>query len=193
MVLLAGRQLSEQRFNPQSQGFKPSYLPKGQTAEQVASNDGLKLQAAILSYAGFSLEAAARSGFETAANPFWGWADAKPRGLFGEGVTVDNRVAFYQAVSPENFIVERDSYALPPQFVLVGSEDRMTPPESAREYVNKLKQARQKVQFKIYPGKGHGFLDSGCHDYTGGCFKDLSKPAVGDMVEFLIRTLHPPG
>jgi hypothetical protein len=39
--------------------------------------------------------------------------------------------------------------------------------------------------FKNHPGKNHGFLDSECNDYNKRCFKDLSEPAVFDMIDFL--------
>jgi acetyl esterase len=40
MILLSGRNLQSDGFAGNTLGFKPSYLPKGKTAEQVAKNDG---------------------------------------------------------------------------------------------------------------------------------------------------------
>ena len=184
MVMLSGRSLDSKGFTPHSQKFTPSYLPKGKTAEQVAAVDGAKVQAVILSYTAFDLLQSAKDGFETAQNPFWTWGNASPRGLFGAGISVDSDEQYYKAVSPL-YLLPEAGYKLPPQFVLVGSEDGLTTPEVASYYVSLLKAGGQQVEFKIYEGKGHGFLDSGCNDYTKGCFKDLATPTLDDMIKFL--------
>lgn len=186
MVALGGRNLDSDGFDKKPLGFKPTYLPKGVTAEQVAKNDGLKVQATILSYAAFSLHTIAKEGgFESKDNPFWKWAGAEARGLFGDAINVNDNPEYYQAVSPDQYLVKADTYKLAPQFVHVGELDRMTTPESAKTYVEQLNNLGQSARVKVYPGKGHGFLDSGCNDYSNGCFKELSQPTVGDMVEFL--------
>lgn len=186
MVTLAGRNLDSDGFDKKPLGFTPTYLPKGVTAEQVARNDGLRVEATILSYAAFSLYAVAKDGgFESEKNPFWKWAGAEARGLFGNDINVNDHPEYYQAVSPDQYLVKADTYQLAPQFLHVGALDRMTTPESAKDFAGKLNKLGQPAQVKVYEGKGHGFLDSGCNDYNNGCFKELSEPAVGDMVEFL--------
>ncbi|WP_416308338.1 alpha/beta hydrolase [Neptunicella sp. SCSIO 80796] len=191
MVTLAGRQLESDGFSGNTLGFTPSYLPAGKTAEQIAKQDGMAVQAAILSYAGFDLYASAKNGFESAGNPFWKWANATPRGLFGAKINVADNPDYYQAVSPNQYIVEQNTYPLPPQFVLVGSEDTLTTPQSAQNYVDTLKKAGQPVTFKIIEGRTHGFLDSGCPTYSSGCFSELAFPAVTDMIDFLNKELAP--
>ena len=191
MVMLAGRSLDSKGFTPQSQKFTPSYLPKGKTAEQIAAADGARVQAVILSYTAFDLLQSAKGGFETAQNPFWTWGNASPRGLFGNGISVDSHEQYYKAVSPL-YLLPEAGYKLPPQFVLVGSEDDLTTPEVASGYVRMLKATGQQVEFKIYQGKGHGFLDSGCNDYTKGCFKDLATPTLDDMIKFLSTVFGQP-
>ena len=185
MVTVAGRNLGSDGFAKKPLTFKPTYLPKGKTAEQVAKEDGLKLQAAILSYAGFSLVRVAETGFETAKNPFWKYADAKPRGFFGDNINNADNLDYYQAVSPDQYLVSAKKYALPPQFVHGGDQDTLITPESEKKYVEQLKSLGQPVIMKIYPGKAHGFLDSGCNDYNHGCYKELSEPAVSNMINFL--------
>ncbi len=185
MVMVAGRNLDSDGFAKKPLGFKPTYLPKGATAEQVARKNGLKIQAAILSYAGFSLVEVAERDFETESNQFWKWANAKPRGMFGEKINLKDNPEYYQAVSPDQYLVNATENALPNQFVHVGELDPLTTPERAKIYVERLKNLAQPMQFKIYEGKGHGFLDSGCNDYNKGCFKELSEPTVNDMIEFL--------
>ncbi len=185
MVTVAGRNLGSDGFDTKPFHFKPTYLPKGVTAEEIARNDGLKIQAAILSYAGYSLVEVAQRDFETERNQFWKWANATPRSMFGDEINLKNNPDYYEAVSPNQYLVNKKDYALPQQFVLVGELDQLTTPERATAYVEQLKKLGQPVQFKVYTGKGHGFLDSGCNDYNKGCFKDLSEPTVTDMVKFL--------
>ena len=153
-----------------------------QTALEISN--GAKVQAVILSYTAFDLLQSAKGGFETAQNPFWKWGNASPRGLFGAGISVESHEQYYKAVSPL-YLLPEAGYKLPPQFVLVGSKDGLTTPEVASGYVSLQKAAGQQVEFKIYEGKGHGFLDSGCNDYTHGCFKDLATPTLDDMIKFL--------
>ncbi|MDQ2075757.1 alpha/beta hydrolase [Marinimicrobium sp. ABcell2] len=185
MVALAGRNLNSKGFEKGALGFKPTYLPEGLSAEQVAKEDRMRVQAVILSYAAFNFHDAAKGGFEQQSNPFWGWAGVEARGVFGDKVNVEDHPEYYQAVSPDQYLVSSETYALPPQFVLVGSLDRLTTPESAKDYVEQLKKLGQPVQFTIYDGKDHGFLDSGCNEHNNGCFDELSEPTVSDMVEFL--------
>ncbi|MCR6650284.1 MAG: alpha/beta hydrolase [Cellvibrionaceae bacterium] len=185
MVMLGGRMLESDGYAGESLGFNPSYLPRGMTAEKIAANDGLKVQAVILSYTAFDLAAIAQNNFETEQNPFWGWANAKPRGVFGDAVSFATRPDFYRAASPINHIPQSRDYKLPPQFVHVGSEDGMTTPELAKDYVKRIKKAGHSATLKIYKKRGHGFLDSGCNDYTNGCFTDLAVPTLKDMIRFL--------
>lgn len=185
MVMLAGRNLSHDNFIHKSLSFTPTYLPKGLTAEQVARQNGLKLKAAILSYAGYTLVDAAKNGFETGSNSFWHWAHVKPRGFFGDGINVNDNPEYYQAVSPMHYVIHAENYPFPQQLVLMGALDKVIPLAETQAYVRSLKTLGQPVEFKLYPDKGHGFLDSGCNDYNQGCFQDLSEPAVSDMVTFL--------
>ncbi len=184
MVTLAGRKLDSDGFAKEPLGFKPTYLPKGTTAEDVARKDGLKLQATILSYTAFSLLQMAENGFEK-EGPLWKWAHAKARGFFGDKINVKDNPEYYLALSPDQYLVSAKKYKLPPQFVHVGELDQTTKPEFSQAYVEQLKNLGQSVRLKIYPGKSHGFLDSGCNDYNRGCFDDMSQPTVDDMVAFL--------
>ena len=190
MVALGGRNLGSHGFTQKPLKFKPTYLPKGKTAEQVAKKDGLKLQAVILSYAGFSMVDVAKNNFETEKNPFWKYANVQPRGMFGDKINLTDNLDYYEAVSPNHYLPNAKKYKLPPQFVHVGALDGLTTPESAKHYVEQLQSLGQSVQFKIHPGKKHGFLDSGCNDYNNGCFKELSEPAVTDMINFLNDVFH---
>src|SRR5690606_1537624 len=90
MTLLAGRNLASRGFNDGALAFTPSYLPTGKSAEQVAKEDGLRLQAAVISYGAFDMHAAAEGGFESPENFFWQMGGAEARGLFGNQVNVQN-------------------------------------------------------------------------------------------------------
>jgi acetyl esterase len=185
MVMLAGRNLESDGFAGPTQGFNPSYLPKGKTAEQIAKRDGLRVKAAVLSYAALDIYEAAQHGFESPSNVFWGFAKTEARGIFGPDISLEKNPEYYKAVSPMYLVPKRSAYKLPPQFVFVGSKDQVTRATMVSRYVDEVKAAGQPVEFKIYEGKPHGYLDNGCNAYTQGCFKDLATPTLDDMIQFL--------
>lgn len=188
MILMRGRQLESDGFAGSSLGFKPSYLPAGKTAEQVAKEDGLKVQAGVVSYGAFDLYKAAQGDFETPKNMFWKFANAEARGMFGNKITTKNNADYYKAVSPIYWVPTSSEYPFPPQFVHVGSLDKTTPPEAAQAYVDLLKAGKQPVEYKVYPGKNHAYLDNGCN-WANSCFdKDAVEP-VNDIIAFLRKTL----
>ncbi len=185
MVVLNGRKLETDGFAGKTLGFRPTYLPKGKTAEKIARRDGLRVQAAVISYAAFDLYKAAQGGFETSSNIFWTLGKATPRGIFGAAISVDKNPEVYQAVSAMYNIPPRAEYKLPPQFVHVGSTDTTTPPAASQQYVDALKAAGQPVEFKIYEGRNHAFLDNGCNEFLKVCFdRDAPKP-LNDIIQFL--------
>lgn len=193
MVVLNGRALESDGFAGPTLGFTPSYLPKNKTAEQIAKANGAKVQAAVLSYAALDMLASGKNGFETESNIFWKFAGVTPRGIFGKDITAAKNPEFYKTVSPMYLVPKHKDYALPPQFVLVGSEDNVTPAASSKQYVDLLTANQQPVEFKVYDGKTHAFLDSGCSEYTKGCFKDLAPAALEDVIQFLnkhLKTAH---
>ncbi len=187
MILTRGRQLESDGFSGPSLGFNPSYLPAGKTAEQVAKEDGLKVQAAIVSYGAFDLYARAKGDFETPNNQLWKRANAEARGLFGNDINVNDNADYYKAVSPIFFIPKASDYKLPPQFVHVGSLDKATPPSSAQHYVDLLRAGKQPVEYKVYPGKNHAYLDNGCN-WAGSCFEKDARLPIDDIIIFLNKT-----
>lgn len=188
MILTRGHQLESDGFAGDSLGFKPSYLPAGKTAEQVAKEDGLKVQAAVVSYAAFDLYKAAQNGFESPSNMFWKFGNAEPRGLFGKNINVKDNADYYKAISAIYWVPTATEYPLPPQFVHVGSLDKTTPPAAAQAYVDLLKAGNQPVEYKVYPNKNHAYLDNGCN-WANSCFdKDAVEP-VNDIIQFLNKTL----
>lgn len=189
MILLAGRNLESDGFAGDTLGFKPTYLPKGKTAEKVAKHDGLKVQAAVISYGAFDLYNAALNNFEKPSNIFWSIGKADARGIFGDKINVNDNADYYKAVSPIYNIPQASVYKLPPQFIHVGSKDNTTPPAAVKNYVDQLEKAGQSVEFKLYEGKSHAFLDSGCSEYFKSCFDKVAPDALDDILQFLKKTL----
>lgn len=189
MILTSGRNLSSDSFSAKNLGFHPTYLPKGKTSEQLAQADGLKVQAAVISYGAFDMYANATNGFEKPSNIFWSLAKADARGIFGSSINVTDNANYYKAVSPIYNIPSVSSYKLPPQFIHVGSTDNTTPPASVKNYVEALQKAGQSVEFKIYEGKNHAFLDSGCNEFLKTCFDKDAPDTLNDIIKFLEKTL----
>ena len=84
MIVNMGNRLNSSGFSGEPLGFNPSYLPVGTTAEEVAQQQGLEVQAAILSYGAYDIHRAALGGFEGVTNPFWLMSGSMPRGIFGD-------------------------------------------------------------------------------------------------------------
>lgn len=189
MVLLGGQNLSSHSFASRKPGFNPSYLPPAETAESILARGGVRVQAAVLSYAVFDLQARAFAEFETAKNGFWAMGKASPRGFFGAGINVNTHPELYQALSPQFLIPQARDLQLPPQFVHVGSRDSLTTPASARLYVDALQAAGQPASMKVYDGLQHAYLDSGCSAYFGSCFTREAIGPLNDIIHFLTETL----
>ena len=186
MILTAGRNLESDGFAGDSLGFNPTWLPEGKTAERVAAADGLKVQAAVVSYGAFDLYAAAQNGFESSQNMFWQFANAEARGIFGDDINPKDNPEYYRAVSPLYNIPSSEEYPLPPQFHHVGSVDTTTPPEAVRAYVEKLKAAGHSASLKIYEGNNHAYMDTGCIEALGSCFDTHAVPVLKkDILPFL--------
>jgi acetyl esterase len=189
MVLLSGQNLESDGFAGNTLGFNPSYLPKGKTAEHVAKADGLRVQAAVISYGAFDLYGAAQNNFEKPSNIFWALAKSEARGIFGSTINVTDNANYYKAVSPIFNIPLASVNKLPPQFIHVGSKDNTTPPTAVKNYVAQLEKAGQAVEFKLYEGKNHAFLDTGCNEFLKSCFDKDAPDALNDILQFLEKTL----
>jgi acetyl esterase/lipase len=182
-VVISGNNIGSEGFGKTSLQFIPTYLPKGKTAEDLKKKKGLAVQAAIISYGIFDLYTSALNGFETSGNAFWGYAKATPRGMFGESVNVKDHPEYYKAVSPLYNIPKASERKLPPQFVFVGTKDRLV--TAAQQYVKALKEAGQPVEYWEYEGRPHGFLDRGVNANAGTSFVKDGIPAVDKMIAFL--------
>ena len=185
MVLTNGRNLESDGFDGDSFGFNPSWLPEGKKAEDIAAEDGLAVQAAVISYGAFDIHGNALGGYESPQNFFWRIGGAEARGLMGTEYNVQDNPDRYKAVSPVYNIPEATEYKLPPQFHHVGSIDQTTPEASIRNYVSKMEEAGQEVSMEVFEGYNHAFLDSGCNEFLGSCFETHAPPALDKIIEFL--------
>jgi acetyl esterase/lipase len=161
------------------------------TAEQVARENGLEVQAAILSYGAYDIYQAGLGGFEGITNPFWLFSGSMPRGVFGGDLNATDNPALYKALSPIYNIPPATQRKLPPQLVTVGSEDALVTPTSVRAYVGKLKSAGHDVQYWEHEGRPHAYLDSGSNAMLGIGFEADAPPALDVMISFLDDTFYP--
>ncbi|UCH61916.1 MAG: alpha/beta hydrolase [Fidelibacterota bacterium] len=189
MVVLCGRKLESDGFSGPTLGFKPTYLPEGQTAEQVAASGGMDLQAAILSYAAFDIHAAAMGGFEDEGNVFWSFTQSKARGLFGDSINVQEHPEYYQAVSPIFNLPDSSERRLPPHLCTVGSEDNLITPPSVQGFVNLLTENGHQAEYWEHDGRPHAFLDGGRNEFLGTEFERDAIPALERMIRFMDRVM----
>ena len=189
MVLTHGRNLESDGFAGDSFGYNPSWLPEGKTAEQIALEDELKVQTAVFSYGVLDMKRRVMNGFETSLNGFWEWSGASPRGMFGSEFNFDDNTEMYLSASPYHNIPLVEEYKLPPQYHHVGDLDQTTPEESINAYVTKLKELGQEVEYRVFEGFTHAYLDSGCNEFLQSCFDTHAVPALETILSFLDRTL----
>ncbi|MCF7825280.1 MAG: alpha/beta hydrolase [Candidatus Marinimicrobia bacterium] len=191
MILLAGDQLESDGFSGVSLGFKPTYLPAGESAESIASTSGLDVQGAILSYAALDIAAACRAGgLESSSNIFWSLAGARPRGIFGDSINIDNDPQFYDAVSPQALIPASTEKLLPPVLCTVGSADFLVPPSSVEAFVNLMTENGHSAEFWIHEGRNHAFLDGGGNAFLGTEFERDAIPAITKMISFMDEVFY---
>lgn len=185
MVVNLGDRLSSTPFSKGSPDFQPSYLPLGKTAEEVAAQGGLEVQAAILSYGAFDVFQGAVDGFESLRNPFWLFSGSLARGVFGNDHNVTDDPELYRALSPVYNIPRAEERLLPPQLLTVGTEDRLVTPASVRAYLQKLESAGHPAEYWEYEGRSHAFLDSGSNAMLGVSFEADAPAALDVMIRFL--------
>ena len=108
--------------------------------------NGLEVQAAILSYP-YDFYAGAVEGFENVTNPLWLVKGAIGRGVFGDQFNLLEHHEMYKAVSPIDNIPLSSARQLPPQLLIVGSEDPWSRQRRSRPTMVHCK--RQVIQHDI--------------------------------------------
>jgi acetyl esterase/lipase len=184
MIVNSGNRLTG-TFSNGSLGFNPSYMPAGQTAEEIARQNGLDVQAAILSYGAYDLYQAALDGFEKIVNPFWLVSGSMARGVFGDDINAIDHPEMYKALSPIYNIPPATQRKLPPQLLTVGSDDTLVTPASVKAYVGKLRSEGHTARYWEHQGRSHAFLDSGSNAILGTSFEADAPQALDVMISFL--------
>jgi acetyl esterase len=190
MIVNSGYRLSSASYT-ETHMFLPTYLPQGVTPESVASSNGLAVQAAILSYPALDVYQNGGDSLESWKNPLWFLAGSMPRGVFGNRYNAKSRPELYKAISPLYSIPDIRTRILPPQLVLIGSEDRLIKPSLVQEYYAKLQQAGHPAQYWIHEGRGHAYLDSGSSFILGTSFERDAPEALNVMIDFLNNIFYP--
>jgi len=189
MIINMGTEISAGGFSLDSLRFLPSYLPEGETVAEVRARGGMAVQAAILSYP-FDFYESAVDGFENGTNPLWLINGVMGRGVFGDEFNVSDHPMMYQALSPKDNIPSTSERDLPPQLLIVGSEDPLVTPASVRDYDAALRAAGHETQYWEYEGQSHAFLDSGSNMLLGSSFAADAPPALDVMIDFLDRVFY---
>jgi len=191
MIVNSGHKLDSRGYTPETLAFNPSYLPPGKTADQIANDRGIQVQAAILSYGAFDVYQTSLDGYESWTNPFWLFAGALPRGFLGPDIDVATHPELYKGVSPFYNIPTSDLRTLPPQLLTAGSEDRLVTPESVQQYQRRLDEAGHPTVYWEYEGRNHAFLDSGSSMLLGSSFEQDAPVALDVMIKFLDGVFPP--
>jgi acetyl esterase len=139
--------------------FRPSYLPPGQSIEQVRDELSRSIRAAAPSY-----------------------------GVFGAGPMLRNKMkdkpeGWWKAIAPIENIPDAGDRVVP-HFLLRGTKDWIKH-EHVQSYANALKAAGHPVEYEQLEGARHAFLDwkpSARHQAT---FEKFAVPAIRKMKAFL--------
>ena len=190
MIATQGQNLETDGFKGTTLGFNPTYLPNGKTAETIAKENGLTVQAAMLSYGVFDVYGSSLAGLEKESNFFWGLGNVKPRGIFGNTINPSDNPNYYKQVSPIYNIPTKDK-KMPPMLLTVGSNDNLTTPASIQAYIAKLTEGgHTNTQFWVHTSRPHAFLDSGTNTGLGINFEKDAIPALYIMITFLNKIFY---
>lgn len=191
MIVNSGDRLSSAGFAGAPLAFHPTYVPEGSTPETLAQEQALAVQAAALSYGAFDIYQLALDGFESNFNIFWLMSGSLARGLFGDGYNVQDNPERYRAVSPRFNIPQAGERSLPPQLLIVGSDDSLVTPASVQAYAAELEVAGHTVDYWEHAGRPHAFLDSGSNLLLGTSFAEDAPPALDVMLRFFDGVFYP--
>lgn len=138
--------------------YKPSYLPKGKTIDQlkIEITDAVK-----------------------AVAPSYGPSDARDFKMFIEQTSEE----YYDAVSPIKHVPNVKERALP-HFIVRGAEDSLVGNAVVQSYVNVLKTAEQRVEYIQVEGAGHAFFDWKPDPVTRATFQKYGVKYATLMREF---------
>ncbi len=137
--------------------FKPSYLPKGKSVEQVRNEIVAALKASAPSYGVFSEQGLSRSSRAQ-----------------GDAL---------KAISPQANIPNIKDRAVP-QFLLRGTADNLIQNAEVQNYADALTAAGQRAEYVLVEGAAHAFLDWKPDARTKATFYRYGVPQSAKMKEF---------
>jgi acetyl esterase len=146
--------------------FKPTYMPKNKTVEQVRKEITAAIKAAAPSYGVF-----------------------ENLNAYSNDPAAD-RTTLSNAVSPINFIPDVKERAVP-QFLTRGTNDNLIRNENVQKYVDALKAKGQTVVYLQPEGAAHAFFDWKPDARTKATFVQYGIPYAAKMKEFFNTIFYP--
>jgi acetyl esterase len=145
--------------------YKPTYMPKNKTIQQVCSDLTNAIKAAAPSYGVFD--------------------SGSLRSFAG-----DNPQAWLKAVSPIDNIPNIKDHAAP-QYLLRGTRDSLIRNENVQAYTDALKAAGQTVEYVQVEGASHAFFDWKPDAGTKAVFVQYGIPYAAKMKAFFDTVFYP--
>jgi acetyl esterase len=143
--------------------YKPTYMPKGKTVEQVRKEITAAIKAAAPSYGVF----ANLNTYVPGSDQSW-----------------------TEAVSPINHIPDVKDRAVP-QFLTRGTNDNLIRNENVQAYADALKAKGQTVVYLQPEGASHAFFDWKVDARTKATFAQYGVPYAAKMEEFFNTVFYP--
>ena len=144
--------------------FKPTYMPKDKTIDQVRKEVVAALKASAPSYGVFSEQGLSRSAR-----------------VQGDALKV---------VTPQDNIPNIKDRAVP-QFLLRGTTDTVIQNAEVQNYTDALRAAGQRAEYVQVPGAAHAFLDWKPDTRTKDTFRQFGVPYAAKMKEFFDSIFYP--
>jgi acetyl esterase/lipase len=144
--------------------FKPTYLPKGKSLQQVRKEITTAIKASAPSYGVFSEQGLSRN------------ARAQGDAL--------------KAIAPASNIPNIKDHAIP-QFLLRGTVDNVIQNAEVQSYTDALHAAGQRAEYVQVPGASHAFLDWKPDARTKATFYRFGVPYAAKMKEFFDTIFYP--
>jgi len=146
--------------------FKPTYLPKGKTAEQVRDEMLKAIKAAAPSYGVFGGQL---------LNPY--------------SEEHANDQAWKDAIAPLSHIPQATERSVP-QFLTRGTRDQLIQDAAVKEFTDALVKAGQRVEYVQVGGAGHAFFDWKPDDRTKATFAQYGIYYAAAMKAFFESVLY---
>lgn len=146
--------------------FKPSYLPKNKSIEQVRDEMMKAIKAAAPSYGVFGGNLLSHYSTDPAANDSW-----------------------KEGIAPLSNIPDAKVRAVP-QYLTRGTNDRLITDEAVKTFVDALVKAGQRVQYVQVGGANHAFFDWKPDARTQATFMQYGVYYAAEMKAFFTSVLY---